>query len=216
MSDEWNAVKREARWSTRLLLLPLVVMWALQIFNFLTGGSLVRFGVHPRTAVGLTGILFAPLLHGGFLHLISNTVPWLIAGGLIVTSDIGEYVVVVAATWLASGLGAWAFGAAESVHVGASGVVFGFFGYLLIRGWLRRSIAGIAISIALASTYGLVMLLSALPTQAGISWQSHAFGLIGGVLAAIGLARADRRKLAAGIKAPASAVGGQRGARAPR
>lgn len=216
MGDEWNAVKREAKWSTRLLVLPLVVMWAVQIFNFLTGGSLVKFGVHPRTVAGLVGILFAPLLHGGFLHLISNTVPWLIAGGLIVTSDIGEYVVVVAATWLAAGLGAWAFGADGSVHVGASGVVFGFFGYLLIRGWLRRSIAGIAISIALASTYGLVMLLSALPTQAGISWQSHAFGLIGGVLAAIALARGDRRKLAAGIKAPRLAAAVPRGAKAPR
>jgi membrane associated rhomboid family serine protease len=193
MGDEWSALKQETRRSARALLVPLALMWAIAIVNLLVGHRLDALGIHPRTAPGLVGILFAPLLHGGFAHLIANSVPWLAAGGLIVMSDVREFYVVTAFTWITSGLGAWALGADGSVHIGASGVVFGYFGYLLVRGWMRRSFLGIVVSLALGSTYGMVIFLGALPGQVGISWQCHAFGLAGGVLAAIALERRARR-----------------------
>ena len=80
MSAEWDGVKQELRWHKWLLLVPLVAMWAIQIVNTITLGSLVRFGIHPRSPLGLAGILFAPLLHGGIMHLVANTVPWLVFG----------------------------------------------------------------------------------------------------------------------------------------
>lgn len=193
MSSEWSSVKREMRWIIRLLLFPLAVMWALQVVNTLTMGALLRFGVEPRTLIGLRGIVFAPLLHGGFIHLMANSVPWLVAGGLIVSSDVSELVIVTATSWVLGGLGAWLCGATGSVHVGCSGVVFGFFGFLLVSGWLKKSFFGIALSLLLGGTYGVVILLGALPTQSGISWQTHAFGLLGGVLAAFIIARRQAR-----------------------
>jgi membrane associated rhomboid family serine protease len=210
MSQEWQDMKREVRWTYRALLIPLALMWAIQIVNTLTGSRLNAFGVHPRTLQGLVGILFAPLLHAGFAHLIANTVPWLAAGGLIVMTSVSEFAGVTAVTWITSGLGAWLLGADNSVHIGASGIVFGFFGYLLVRGWLRRSFLGIVVSLALGSTYGMVLLLGAMPGQTGISWQCHAFGLVGGILAAwkIGREKATRALPAEG--------GARRGAIAPR
>lgn len=193
MSDEWSALKREARWIVRLLGVPLAVMWLVQLVNLFTMNALLRFGVQPRTVAGLVGILFMPFLHGGFLHLLANTVPWIVAGGLIVAASLTDFVVVTISSWLLGGLGAWLIGASGSNHVGASGIVFGFFGYLLVNGWLKKSALGIAVSVGFASFYGVGIVLGALPTQTGISWEGHAFGLLGGVLATFGLARARRR-----------------------
>ncbi len=189
MSDEWNAVKREVRWIMRLLVFPLAIMWVLQFVNLFTMNALLRFGVEPRSVHGLVGIFFAPFLHGGFLHLIANTFPWIIAGGLIVATSLTDFTVVTLVSCIVSGLGAWIFGATGSVHVGASGIIFGFFGYLFVNGWLKKSALGITVSLLLGAFYGAGIFLGALPTQNGISWQMHAFGLVGGVLATLALAR---------------------------
>jgi membrane associated rhomboid family serine protease len=204
MGDEWQALKSEARWSVRALLAPLLLMWAIAVVNLFAGHRLDAFGVHPRTAQGLIGIVFAPLLHGGFAHLIANSIPWLAAGGLIVLNDVREFIGVTTVAWITGGLGAWVFGAPGSVHIGASGVVFGYFGYLLVRGWLKRSLVGIVVSLALGSTYGMVLLLGALPGQTGISWQCHAFGLLGGVLAAWRLAKVRGETARGGLARPPS------------
>src|SRR6185312_5342241 len=93
---EWEALKAEVRLSKKALLWPLAIMWGLEIPNFLTGGRLNTFGVWPRTAWGLLGILFSPLLHGGWGHLIGNTIAWLVAGTMLVLYDARKFLAVMA------------------------------------------------------------------------------------------------------------------------
>jgi membrane associated rhomboid family serine protease len=185
---EWEALKDEVRLGKRALLWPLAIMWGLEIPNFLTGGRLNTLGVWPRTPLGLLGILFSPLLHGGWGHLIGNTIGWLIAGTMLVLYDARKFLAVMAISWVTAGLGEWTLGASGAPHIGASGVIFGFFGYLLVRGWVKKSLLGIAASVIFGSAFGMSMLLGLVP-QGGISWQGHLFGLIGGVLAAFLIGR---------------------------
>ncbi|HEX8903695.1 MAG TPA: rhomboid family intramembrane serine protease [Longimicrobiaceae bacterium] len=182
MAEQWKAVKRELRLHGWMLLVPLAVMWIVQVVNAATFHSLDRFGVRPWEVGGLLGILTEPFLHAGFGHLMTNTVPFLIFGWLILLHDVRDYVVVSLLAMLVGGVGTWLTGMPGSVHIGASGVVFGYFGFLLLRGWFRRSIASIALSLAIGVTYGY-FLFGMLP-QGGISWQGHIFGFLGGVLSA--------------------------------
>lgn len=164
------------------------LMWGLEVVDALLGGRLNYYGIYPRQYIGLKGILFAPFLHGSFGHLISNTVPFVVMGWFVMLREIKDFFVVSAIALLASGLGVWLFGASGSLHIGASGVIFGYFGFLLARAYFERS----ALSIALALTVGLLyggLIGGVLPTRLGISWEGHLFGFIGGVLAASLLSR---------------------------
>ncbi len=163
----------------------LAVMWILEIADLLIfGGGLDAYGIRPRSIEGLSGILLAPFLHGGFIHLAGNSIPFLIFGSLVLFHEIKDFVVTSALAILVGGLGAWLLGGAGTVHIGASGLVFGYFGYLLLRGYFRRSIGAIILSLVLAVSYGW-MLFGLLPFQSGaISWQGHLFGFLGGALSA--------------------------------
>jgi membrane associated rhomboid family serine protease len=147
------------------------------------GGSLDRFGVRPRSPAGLWGILAAPLLHAGWLHLASNTGPFIVLGWLVLLRGIGTFVVVTLCAMLLGGLGVWVFGGANSLHIGASGLVFGYLGYVLARGYFERSIRSVVLAVAAGILYG-GLLVGLLPGQRGISWEGHVFGLLGGVAAA--------------------------------
>jgi membrane associated rhomboid family serine protease len=158
-------------------------IWGSFAATVVTGGWLLNFGIHPRTVQGLWGILAAPFLHANLQHLLANTVPLAIFGWLILLLDRKHFFPVTLMAMLGSGLFAWTLGAPNSVHVGASGVVFGFFGFLLLAGWFARSVGSILLSIGVAAAWGGVI-FGVLPGQPGISWQSHLGGFIGGVLAA--------------------------------
>ena len=159
-------------------------MWGLEIVDAVVfQGGLDRFGIHPRTLFGLLGIFFAPFLHGGFGHLIANTVPLIVLGLIIMQRRKRDLFYVSAASALVGGLGVWLIGSASSVHIGASILVFGYLGYLLSRGYFERRFWPIVGSVAVFFLYGGA-LFGVLPGQAGISWEGHLFGLIGGVLAA--------------------------------
>ena len=205
MSAEWEALKAEVRLGKRALLWPLAIMWGLEIPNFLTGGRLDALGVWPRSAFGLLGILCSPLIHGGWGHLIGNTIAWLVAGTMLVLYDARKFLAVMAIAWVTAGLGEWTFGATGSPHIGASGVIFGFFGYLLVRGWVKKSLLGIVASIAFGSAFGMSMLMGLVP-QGGISWEGHLFGLAGGVVAAFVIGRSTTaRPQPAGVRPSARA-----------
>lgn len=163
----------------------LLVMWILEIADLLFfGGGLDAYGIRPRTVEGLSGILFAPFLHGGLVHLAGNSIPFLVLGSLVLFHEIRDFLVTTALAALVGGLGAWLLGGADTIHIGASGLVFGYFGYLLLRGYFRRSLGAIILSVALAATYGW-MLFGLLPFQPGaVSWQGHLFGFLGGALSA--------------------------------
>ena len=157
--------------------------WGVFAANVLSGGLLMQFGVIPRTLVGLRGILFAPFIHGSVEHLVSNTVPFLILGWLVMLRDSRHFMRVTLASMLGAGLMAWLIGAPGSVHIGASGVIFGYLGFLMLAGWYERSFVSIAISVGVATLWG-GLVFGVLPGQPGISWQGHLGGFLGGVLAA--------------------------------
>ena len=163
-------------------------MWTTFAVNTLVGGALSRFGIVPRTESGLLGILFAPFLHANLNHLIANTIPFTLFGWLIMVRNRQDFVPVTLISMLSAGLFAWAFGAPNSVHIGASGVVFGFLGYLLLSGWYARNFASIALSVGVAVLWGGTV-AGVLPGTPGVSWQGHLGGFLGGVLAARWLAR---------------------------
>ena len=163
---------------------PLSISWATLGANTLLGGTLTQYGVVPRTVTGLRGILFAPFLHGSVAHLAANSISLLILGWLVlVFGGRRQFWWVSVAAALGSGLCAWLIGAPGSVHIGASGVIFGYLGYLMLSGWFARRFWPIIASLGVTVMWG-GMILGVMPGQLGISWQSHLGGLIGGIWAA--------------------------------
>lgn len=167
---------------TLWVLTPVALFWLLELVDelLLPAPGLDVYGIRPRTLEGLWGILFAPWLHGSFAHVAANSVPFLVFGTLIAGRGIGEFVLVSLGITLLGGLGVWLIGAASSVHIGASGVIFGYFAYLLTIGWVERHFAWIALSLAIAFFYG-GLIVGVLPGTPGISWESHLCGFAAGV-----------------------------------
>ena len=161
----------------------LALMWAAFALTALTGGALLSLGVIPRSAIGLRGILFAPFLHATFNHLLANTIPFALLGWLVMLRDARHFTTVTMYAMVASGLAAWLLGAPGSVHIGASGLIFGYLGFLMLAGWFARSPASIIMSIVVTIMWGGIA-FGVLPGQAGISWQAHFGGFVGGILAA--------------------------------
>lgn len=167
-----------------LLLLGIVaIAWGLEIADTVLFGFLDRFGIQPRTISGLSGILTAPFLHLGFGHLISNTLPFLILGGVVLIG--GRSVFIRASVFIIAigGMMLWTLGPKATNHLGASLLIFGYLGFLLARGIFERSGFWILVSVLTLILYG-GMLGGVLPGQPGISWQGHLFGFIAGVIAA--------------------------------
>ncbi len=176
-------VTRSLKSQTLTLGTSVSALWVMFGANTLLGGALLQFGIVPRTTDGLIGILVAPFLHANLNHLIANTVPFLLFGWLVMLRDRRHFLPVTLYSMLGAGLLAWSIGAPNSVHVGASGVVFGFLGFLLLSGWYAQSFASIAISVLVAVVWGGTV-MGVLPGTPGVSWQGHLGGFIGGVLAA--------------------------------
>jgi membrane associated rhomboid family serine protease len=163
-------------------------MWVIWIFDQATDGSLKKeFSIYPQTDKGLKGILFAPLLHDDFGHLVSNSSVLAVLGGLLMLWQIEYFFIVTFVAWLISGLGIWLLASPKSHHFGASGIGFGYVGFFLLRGYFERSAGAIAFAVLTAMMYGSI-LLGLLPIQANeakkASWHGHFFGFLGGVLAA--------------------------------
>ncbi len=189
-----ESVREELQTQMQILGFFVTTFWVLEIldqfiFQHLMRGGLDRFGIAPHHLIGLRGIFFAPFLHGGWGHLIANTVPFLILGWLVMVQQTRDFFTVTAWTMLVAGLGTWLLGSPGSVHIGASSLIYGYFGFLLFRGYFERNIPSIALSLLVFFLYGSVI-WGVLPGQPGISWQGHLFGFIGGVLAARSLSRA--------------------------
>ena len=160
------------------------VLWVLEgLDRLLFRGRLDRLGIYPRTWRGVMGILFSPFLHGDFKHLAANTMPLLILGGLILLLGVQTFVVVTGVVWLVSGWGVWLLGRPRSLHIGASGLVFGYLGFLFAQAYFEGSLVAIALAVIAGFLFGGVI-WGVLPSRRGQSWESHLFGLVGGGLAA--------------------------------
>ena len=182
-----RAAARSLKQQVTVLGSSVTAVWAGFGAQVVTANAVVAWGIQPRTKQGLWGILFAPFLHGSPQHLLANTVPLLVLGWLIMLRDAKHFIPVTLLAMLGSGLFAWTFGASGSVHIGASGVVFGYLGFLIFAGWFARSLGAIALSILVTVLWG-GLVFGVLPGQPGISWESHLGGFVGGALAAKWLA----------------------------
>jgi membrane associated rhomboid family serine protease len=161
-----------------------VVMWVLEIVDQAAGGQLDQYGIRPHEADGLVpGIIAAPFLHAGFGHLEGNTVPFLVLGGAIALSGLQRVVLATLIIVLIGGIGVWVFGATGTDHIGASGLVFGYAGYLIARAFFSRSMVHLVVGVGVIGIYGTTLLFGLAPRD-GISWQGHLFGAVGGVVAA--------------------------------
>ncbi|RLV50319.1 rhomboid family intramembrane serine protease [Nocardioides mangrovicus] len=159
------------------------LLWLVQLANAADHGGLDQYGVHPRSEEGLLGIAFAPLLHAGWAHLEGNTVPVMVLGFLVLLGGIARGLLATLVVWVVAGAGVWLTAPANSIHLGASVLVFGWLVYLVVRGFVTGRIGEIVLGLVLLVLYGTV-LLGVLPGQPGVSWQGHLFGAIGGGLAA--------------------------------
>ncbi|MBB5920083.1 membrane associated rhomboid family serine protease [Actinoalloteichus hoggarensis] len=163
-------------------------LWVVHLINVLLStpmspGGLNIHGIRPLDFSGLAGVLWAPFLHGDWAHLMGNSVPFLIFGFLAMSGGVGQWLAVTSLIWLVGGMGVWVAGGIGTLHIGASGVVFGWLTFLLVRGLFSRSLPQIGVAIVLFFFYGGI-LWGVLPGQPGVSWQGHLFGALGGALAA--------------------------------
>lgn len=160
------------------------LLWVLELVDAAAGHELDGYGIRPRTDEGLLGILLAPLLHGGWSHLESNTAPVLVLLFVTLATGVARGVLATAVIWVVGGLGVWLLAGSGSVHLGASGLVFGWIVYLAVRGVVNKEPWEILVGVVVLITYGTV-LLGVLPGQPGVSWQGHLFGAVGGAVAAV-------------------------------
>ncbi len=178
--------------SALFMLVVTAGLYVIEAVDTASGGRLERDGgIEPLEVDGLDGVLWSPLLHGNWAHLIANTVPFLVLGFLAMAGGFRQFALVTATIWLLGGLGVWLTGG-SGYHIGASGLIFGWLVFLLTRGFFARSGLQILLAVGLFFVWGGV-LFGVLPGQPGVSWQAHLFGAVAGLLAARLVARADRR-----------------------
>ncbi|GFE69301.1 rhomboid family intramembrane serine protease [Chroococcus sp. FPU101] len=188
-----NSIHQEFKNQVTILGSFLGIFWIVEILDrFVFRGRLDVYGIIPHNIIGLRGILLAPFLHGNFNHLIANSIPFVILGWLVMLQETSDFFIVTGITMLVGGLGVWFFGVPGSIHIGASILIFGYLGFLLLRGYFQRNFASILLSLVVGVLYGGTV-WGVLPSQPGISWQGHLFGFIGGIIAARMIAREKRR-----------------------
>jgi membrane associated rhomboid family serine protease len=163
-----------------------VLMWLATGLNLLLlGGAWLREGVRAHDPTGFwPNLLFAPFLHVGLPHLLANSVPFLVLGGLIALQSTWRFATVTLAAALGAALVAWVIGPSGSVHVGASGLVFAYFAWLIVRAVRERSLVAILLGLVALVLYGGI-LLGLSPFQTAVSWQGHLGGALAGAAAAL-------------------------------
>jgi membrane associated rhomboid family serine protease len=179
-----------------------VLLYVIELFDSLSGHHLDHNGIRPLETDGLMGILFAPLLHSNWQHLIANTGPALILGFLMTLAGLSRFIFATAIVWILGGVGTWLIGnvgaptyagvPVETNHIGASGLIFGWLTFLIVFGFFTRKVWEIVVGVVVLFVYGSV-LLGVLPGTFGVSWQGHLCGALAGVLAAYLLSGPERK-----------------------
>jgi membrane associated rhomboid family serine protease len=165
-----------------------LVMWVLEIINTIDSNGLDNDGIWARNFGRIWGIFTAPFLHASFQHLIANTIPLLFMGVIIALHGAKRLALVTLIVIVVGGLGTWLIAPSHSITVGASGLVFGYAAYLLVRGVFDRSVLEVLVGIVVGVVWGGALISSIVPHY-GVSWQGHVCGAIGGVVAAYVLRR---------------------------
>lgn len=172
----------------RLVAILLAIMWVSEILDqVLLDQRLDQYGIEPRETDGILGIVASPFLHGDFGHLIANSIPFAVMGALIALGGLVRVAMVTLIVGAVAGVGTWLTAPDNTIHIGASGLVFGFGSYLLARAFFERKLVHLATAAVVVVFYGGALIGGLLPEE-GISWQGHLFGFIGGIVAARALA----------------------------
>lgn len=188
MTEEKNKFLKSLIYPSAFVLL----LWIIQLFTYVTSINLYNLGIHPRSLDGLIGIITGPLIHAGFPHLISNSIPMLILGTGIFYFYPNAAVKVVITIYFLTDIMVWLF-ARHVWHVGASGVIYGFLAFIFFSGIFRRDNRSIGLSLLVTFLYG-GLIWGVLPGMKGISWESHLFGGLVGILTAFIFKRSDPYK----------------------
>jgi membrane associated rhomboid family serine protease len=170
--------KQQIKWIVALI----AVLAVIEVINFVSGRTLNHLGNIPRYVPGLIGIFLGPFIHGSLQHFFSNIIPLAIFTYLMLQYGLRRYLLVSLWIILLSGILVWLFGRSAS-HVGASGVIYGYFGYLVLAGFLSKSIKLLLISLLVAFFYG-GLIFGVMPSGPFVSWESHLFGFMAGLIAA--------------------------------
>ncbi len=160
------------------------LLWALEVVDHATGHRLDSLGVQPRRAGELADIVPSAFIHFGYGHVASNTLPLLVLGFVAALRGTGRFLAVAFTVIAVDGLGVWACSPAHTNTAGASGLIFGLFSYLLVRGFVDGRALDLLVGLLIGAYYGTSILWGVLPVHTGVSWQGHLFGLLGGVAAA--------------------------------
>ncbi|MEU0193013.1 rhomboid family intramembrane serine protease [Streptomyces afghaniensis] len=168
----------------KLMLAWVALLWLLEVVDVLSGHALDGLGVTPRDPSELVDVVPSAFIHFGFAHLVANTVPLLVLGFLAALAGLRRFLLVCALIVLVDGLGVWLISPAHTNTAGASGLIFGLFGFLLVSGFVERRPWGVLAGLLIAAIWGGSILSGLAPTQTGISWQGHLLGLLAGVAAA--------------------------------
>ncbi|BBY76127.1 hypothetical protein MPRF_30260 [Mycolicibacterium parafortuitum] len=178
------------------------LLYVIEAYDSVTGHQLDRNGIRPLETDGLSGILFAPLLHSNWEHLVANTGPALVLGFLMTLAGLSRFIFATAIIWIVGGFGTWLIGnigaptyngvVVETNHIGASGLIFGWLTFLIVFGFFTRKVWEIVVGVVVLFIYGSI-LLGVLPGTFGVSWQGHLCGAAAGVLAAYLLSGPERK-----------------------
>ena len=198
--------KRPAWMVGALTILSFVaLLYVIEAYDSVTGHRLDSNGIRPLETDGLTGILFAPLLHSNWEHLVANTGPALVLGFLMTLAGLSRFIFATAIIWILGGLGTWLIGnigaptyygtVVETNHIGASGLIFGWLTFLIVFGFFTRKIWEIVTGVVVLFIYGSI-LLGVLPGTFGVSWQGHLCGALAGLVAAYLLSGPERKSRA--------------------
>ncbi|WP_371577931.1 rhomboid family intramembrane serine protease [Streptomyces sp. NBC_01314] len=196
-----GALSPERKWSrgdrakaaAKLMVGWVALLWLLEVIDVATGHSLDEFGIVPRSVPELVDVVPASFIHFGFGHVAANSVPLLVLGFLAALGGLRRFVAVCALIIVADGMGVWLMSPDNTNTAGASGVVFGLFGFLVVTGFVERRLLGVAVGVLVAAVWGGAILGGIAPTETGISWQGHLIGLVTGVVAAFLFRRREPR-----------------------
>lgn len=177
-----SILTEEYRSKVYVILGLFLVFWGVEIINLLVDNSLNVYGIVPREIGGLTGVLFAPFLHGGVGHIAANSFPFVVLGGLTILRGISFFFKISLFIIIASGLAVWVIGQ-TGIHIGASSLIFGYFGYLIARAFIEKSRKAAMIAIIVGISFGS-MIFGVLPGMPGVSWEGHLTGFLAGIGAA--------------------------------
>ncbi|MBD9703071.1 rhomboid family intramembrane serine protease [Streptomyces sp. ID01-12c] len=180
---EWSRGGR-AKAAAKLMVGWVALLWILEVVDVATGHALDDFGIVPRSVPELVDVVPASFIHFGFAHVAANSVPLLVLGFLAALGGLRRFAAVCALIIVADGLGVWLISPDHTNTAGASGVVFGLFGFLVVTGFVERRLLGVAVGVLVAAVWGGAILGGIAPTETGISWQGHLIGLVTGVVAA--------------------------------